>query len=542
MVSDDSSGKSNTQWRTEFFEPLAGLISRIPLLGARGNHEGSGVNMDLYLSPPDGTFGYSFDYGTVHFVCLDMKAEAEDIEWADKDLAATTAIWRFAYYHVPNFNIGGHASRWGRSTVVPMFRKHGIDLAISGHSHLYERFYPLAPLQEPKVHPITYVVSGGGGAPLYGTAPNPCLAKFLSKAHFLVVKVAGDTVTVEARDIDDALFDAFAICKRNGTYDKKYLASVMPEEVVTLHNALSGRSIRVEASAVPRVTEPADVTCSYSGPGIDFAAKVGMCLDEESQGAYVTEPAVWEPDITSGQTDKFTFKVRAKREFTLDDRSRYGPPLVFACRYQVGKVEGKVTYNVDLDRAKHEEAGWQALGEPAPADRKWRYLSFDPLKEDSLFPQEKTRFRDVTLPVGLEKWFMPDFDASKWKTGKTPIGKGLFKRGKTTFKNNSEWGAGEFLLMRTTFVLKSLDYDFVRISALMKQGFHIYLNGHRIHTYVWWQDMSHYRPIMLEPDQTRYLVKGTNVLAVYTNVEYRKGETLAQADVFLEGWKEKERN
>jgi len=144
--------------------------------------------------------------------------------------------------------------------------------------------------------------------------------------------------------------------------------------------------------------------------------------------------------------------------------------------------------------------------------------------------------------LGLEKWFMPDFDAGKWKTGKAPIGKGLFKRGKTTFKNNSEWGAGEFLLMRTTSVLKDVDYDFVRLSVLMKQGFHIYLNGHKIHTYIWWQDMPHYRKIMLTPDQTRYLVKGTNVLAVYTNVEYRKGETLAQADVLLEGWKEKERN
>ena len=537
-----SSGESHTQWRTEFFEPLAGLISGIPILGARGNHEGRGEQMDLYLSPPDGTFGYSFDYGTAHFVCLDMKAEPEDVAWADKDLAATTATWRFAFYHYPNFNIGGHASRWGRSTVVPMFRKHGIDLAFSGHSHLYERFYPLAPLQEPKVHPITYVVTGGGGAPSYGTAPNPCLASYAAKPHFLVVNVAGDTVTVEARDMDNALFDSFTIRKRNGTYDREYLAAVMPEEVVTLHNALRGRSMRVEASAVPGLIDPAGVTCSYSGPGIDFAAEVAVSLDEESQAAYVTEPAVWKPNMTSGETDKITFKVRARREFTLDDLDRYGPPLVFACRYKVGKVEGKITYHVDLERAKHAETGWEALGERAPADRQWRYLSFDPLERDSLFPQEKTRFRNVSLPAGLEQWFMPGFDDSKWKTGKTPIGKGLWQRDKTTFKNSSEWGAGEFLLMRTAFDLADVDYDFVRISALMKQGFHVYLNGHKIHTYIWWKDEPHYRPIMLEPDQTRYLVRGTNVLAVYTNVEYRKGETLGQAVVLLEGWKEGDRN
>ena len=120
--------------------------------------------------------------------------------------------------------------------------------------------------------------------------------------------------------------------------------------------------------------------------------------------------------------------------------------------------------------------------------------------------------------------------------------KSLWQRGKTTFKNNSEWGAGEFLLMRTTFVLEDLDYDLVRISALAKQGFHIYLNGHEIHTYIWWKDEPHYGPIMLEPDQARHLVKGNNVLAVYCNVEYRKGEALGQADVFLEGWREKDRN
>jgi len=198
---------------------------------------------------------------------------------------------------------------------------------------------------------------------------------------------------------------------------------------------------------------------------------------------------------------------------------------------------------IDLLHLKHPGAGWQALGATPPAERTWRYLSFDPEPKDVRHPREKKRFRDVTLPEGLAKWYAPGFDDSAWKTGKAPIGIGVCKgRDGTTFPNRSEWGDGEFLVMRTTFKLEDVDCDFVRISVLSKQGYRIYLNGHAIHTYVWWKDTPHYRKITLGPEHTRYLTKGANLLAVYCNVEYQKGETFGQADVFLEGLKEEDLN
>jgi hypothetical protein len=97
----------------------------------------------------------------------------------------------------------------------------------------------------------------------------------------------------------------------------------------------------------------------------------------------------------------------------------------------------------------------------------------------------------VTLPKELEGWSAPGFDDRQWRRGKAPIGKGLFQRDKTTFENHSEWGPGEFLVMRTTFELKMLEHDFYRISVLANQGFHLYLNVHKIHGYDWWKDMPH---------------------------------------------------
>ena len=189
--------------------------------------------------------------------------------------------------------------------------------------------------------------------------------------------------------------------------------------------------------------------------------------------------------------------------------------------------------------------GWEPLGTPRPQDRTWRFMSFDAQREADVMPATtkpytQKRFRDVTLPAGLEKWYMPGFDDSSWKSGKAPIGKGDWKNSwhpGTTVKYNSAWGDGEFLLMRTTFNVDKMDYESYRISVLARQGFHIYLNGHEINTYIWWKDRPHYRPIVLTPEQARYIKKGANVLAAYANVHYdrRTSEPYASIDLAIEG-------
>ena len=190
---------------------------------------------------------------------------------------------------------------------------------------------------------------------------------------------------------------------------------------------------------------------------------------------------------------------------------------------------------IDLLKLKDPDAGWQPIGKVKPADQVWRFMSFNPRPDEKVHPREKKRFRKVTLPSGLEKWYMPGFDDSKWKTGKAPIGIGVFESEEITFKNNSDWGDGEFLLMRTTFEVEDLDYGSYRVCVLMKQGFDLYLNGEKFHTYVWWKDLPHYRPILFGPGEVELLKKGKNVLAAYCNVEYVTGETIGQADVYIEG-------
>lgn len=194
---------------------------------------------------------------------------------------------------------------------------------------------------------------------------------------------------------------------------------------------------------------------------------------------------------------------------------------------------------IDLTKLRKPVAGWLPAGSPKPEERIWRFTSFDPQAEkDKMHPREKKRFRDVQLPAELEGWYKVGYDDSRWQRGRAPIGVGVHKSGQASF-NNSHWGKGEFIVMRTTFELDAVDCDSYRLSILAKQGFHVYLNGHRIETYIWWKDMPHYRAIVLDAGQIKHLRKGTNVLAAYGNVEYdnKTHEPAGQMDLFIEGLK-----
>jgi hypothetical protein len=192
-----------------------------------------------------------------------------------------------------------------------------------------------------------------------------------------------------------------------------------------------------------------------------------------------------------------------------------------------------------FDTERKWDKFWKPIGKPSPESRDWRFATIDVTEaKDKLEEYTDRRFRDINLPAGLENWHQPDFDDSDWSSGKAPIGKGVWKHsGITLDKFPSTWGDGEFLLMRSTFEVDSLDYDTYRLAILARQGFHVYLNGHKIHTYIWWLDKPQYRSIILDQDQTRHLRVGKNVLAIYANDQYspKSPERYAALDAWIEG-------
>ncbi len=229
------------------------------------------------------------------------------------------------------------------------------------------------------------------------------------------------------------------------------------------------------------------------------------------------------PKVPDGQ--------RAELEKLLYDD--YRPVLVTRMKTDAGNM-ALIDAILDLIALKDPDAGWREFGKTRHPDRMWRFTSIEPKGEDVLHPREGKRFRNITLPAELQEWFEPGFDDSGWKQGKAPIGVGLRGDPKAWFENASPWGDDEFLLIRSTFELDSTDYDYVRIRVLARQGFDIYLNGTKIHTYIWWADPE-YRKIMLENNHKALLRKGTNHLAVLAGSDYLNGVHVGQIDVYLEG-------
>jgi hypothetical protein len=192
-----------------------------------------------------------------------------------------------------------------------------------------------------------------------------------------------------------------------------------------------------------------------------------------------------------------------------------------------------------LDRERKWDGYWKPVGKPLPEERIWRFVAVDATeRRDKLDTYDERRFRDITLPAGMENWYRPDFDDSKWTEGKSPIGKGTWKHSGITLDTfPSKWGEGEFLLMRTSFEVEDLNFASYRIAVLARQGFHVYLNGQKIHTYIWWQDKPQYGSIVLEEEQIKQLKTGKNVLAVYANDQYgpESPNRYAALDVRIEG-------
>lgn len=235
---------------------------------------------------------------------------------------------------------------------------------------------------------------------------------------------------------------------------------------------------------------------------------------------------------------------RQRKELTDILYTVYRPEIARRLRsnkdYEEAHKAGIVSTIIDLAKLRNPAAGWKPIGKVPSSELVWRFKSFDPIVEKDQVPtREKTRHRDIQLTDDLKDWFKPDFDDSKWNSGRAPIGTGLYKQGDASFANQSDWGKGEFIVARTTFEVGKLDYDSYRMSILNPQGFKVYLNGHAIVGYGWWQEKPHYAPWPLGPGEVAHLKKGTNVVAVYSNVEY-DGTTKApfgQVDCLIEGLK-----
>lgn len=166
-------GTDEADWQ-RFFAVAGPLLATTPYYPALGNHDvGAGGDRgrrlgDRFALPPGpadrpaGAAWYSFDAGDVHVVVLDSNAYDQPAQrtWLDADLGAVAAgRVTFAITHDGPFSRGTHGGNADAARdYVPILARHHVAYLFSGHDHLYQRGVAAG---------LPYVVSGGGGAPLY---------------------------------------------------------------------------------------------------------------------------------------------------------------------------------------------------------------------------------------------------------------------------------------------------------------------------------------------------------------------------------------
>jgi hypothetical protein len=216
-----------------FFSIYAAWLRSRPMFPSIGNHDSDAANangrpyLDMFVLPTNGASAtypdhaeryYSFDYGPVHFVALDTERafqdtarRAEQLAWLERDLSATTQPWTIAYFHRPPFSAGTHhgSDLAVRSAFVPLFERHGVQLVISAHEHMYERTKPWRVGSAGT--PVTYVVSGGGGGPLHPAGTAAWTAFSASRHHYIRGEVSDCVLRVEAIGTNAVAFDAVSI-------------------------------------------------------------------------------------------------------------------------------------------------------------------------------------------------------------------------------------------------------------------------------------------------------------------------------------------
>ena len=144
------------------------LRANMPIMGAIGNHEGSGGSYYKYWPYKyDEPFCYSFDYGPVH-ICV-VKVQHENyphniipeniVNWVSDDLSSTEKEWKVMMLHVPIYSSGNHPNHPDALLKLrPLCLTNGVQTVLNGHNHYYSHWL---------VDGIHYLTLGGGGAKLY---------------------------------------------------------------------------------------------------------------------------------------------------------------------------------------------------------------------------------------------------------------------------------------------------------------------------------------------------------------------------------------
>ena len=256
---------TDEEYQAAVFDTYPTILRDTVLWSTLGNHDAYTANgapyFNIFTLPQSGEGGgtpsgtesyYSFDYGNIHFVCLDAMLSDRTpgspmLTWLEADLASTSQMWIIAFWHHPPYTKGSHDSDWEtelvqmREHAVPILEAGGVDLVLCGHSHSYERsfllngHYGLSTTLTPEMikdrgdgredghgayekdsapHAgAIYIVAGSSGKISGGALNHPVMFTSINELGSLILDVDGVDLRARFLNADGAVRDHFSISK-----------------------------------------------------------------------------------------------------------------------------------------------------------------------------------------------------------------------------------------------------------------------------------------------------------------------------------------
>ncbi len=349
---------TDSEYQSAVFDMYPTLLQQTVLWPTIGNHDTAGATnpppampyFEMFNTPTKGEVGgapsgtqnyYSFDYGRIHFICLDSQTSSRArggamVTWLQVDLESTTQDWIIAFWHHPPYSKGAHdsdaelAQTEMRTNILPILTAGGVDLVLCGHSHTYERSFLIdghygssktftsamklnggsgrddgaytKPLGRSSNQGAVYVVAGssgkvgkwtGGSISEFNPAPHPTM--FYSALHL------GSLVI----DVDEDRLDAKMIRETGEVGDYFTLLKNIPNTppVVSIASPADGATFTAPASiTITASAEDADGSVAqvdfYAGStliGSDMSAPFEVTWKNPPAGTYA---------LTSAATDR----------------------------------------------------------------------------------------------------------------------------------------------------------------------------------------------------------------------------------------------
>jgi cysteine-rich repeat protein len=273
MLGDNAyNNGTDSEYQAAVFDMYPTVLRNSVLWPTLGNHDGGSADSQTQTGPYYASFTlpgaaqaggvasgteayYSFDYGDIHFICLDSydtdrSAGGTMMTWLAADLADTTANWIIAFFHHPPYSKGSHDSDSEarlvdmRQNALPILEAGGADLVLTGHSHSYERSFLLdghyglsstltsgmkldpgdgrdagtGPYLKMGGGPMAndgavYVVAGSSGQIDSGPLNHPAMYVSMSVLGSMILEVDGDRLDARFIDSSGTTRDSFAMEK-----------------------------------------------------------------------------------------------------------------------------------------------------------------------------------------------------------------------------------------------------------------------------------------------------------------------------------------